>query len=540
MSNPNKKIAKSLTPARQLALRTLLSMQARAEKLQAALNETLGSASKTILPEDKALATELVYGCIRLKIRLDWILDQQFNKPEAVPTAMRRVMRMAVYELAYLSHIPSYATLNSYVDAIKAGYGPKLAGLANAVLRKISQVPVHDENWFKQQFLKPQTNTGPANLAGATDLAGPAESSRPSSCANSNSAPGTCPSSKEFMHIWYSLPLWLLDHFLNNYPPELAEQYMAASIATPPLGLRLNKLNEHFASLSQTLPQEAGFILQQHEALAFHSGFMPKNFGKILAQGQMTRQSFAAQEVMQQVFNALPSEVNAALELGPIWDVCAGQGGKTCWMLEQGLPVAASFDTSTQRLHGLAREIKRLHLACYTPEVAGATDTTETKEAGGPEETIAPAATVNEQETTAFASPEGEPVCPYSNLAIIAADASKPLPIKGQPGIVLVDAPCSGLGTLSRRPDIKIYREPADLPALAALQKKIINASFARLAPGGLLIYLTCTLNPAENEDVIAYLQQQHKNAQQIFTWATPANSIAKEFFWVSAIKKAS
>ena len=536
MSNPNKKISKSLTPARQLALRTLLSMQARGEKLQASLNETLGTAPKTVLPEDKALATELVYGCIRLKIRLDWILDQQFNKPDAVPLAMRRVMRMAVYELAYLSHIPSYATLNSYVDALKAGYGPKLAGLANAVLRKISQVPLHDESWFKQQ------------LSGAPAAASP--NAHANAAAQSSFA-----SNKEFIRIWYSLPLWMVDHFLTNYPADVAEQYMAASIATPPLGLRLNKQDEHFLNLSQTLPQEAGFILQQDNALAFHSGFMPQNFGKMLAQGQMSRQSFAAQEVMQQVFNCLANEVNAALELGPIWDVCAGQGGKTCWMLENNLPVSASVDTSLQRLHGLAREIKRLHLNQQeslleevAPATSDASDTSGASEASQAPQLLqalqaaqssqSPQSSQSSQLSENHAAFEGAPASTHCNLAIIAADASKPLPLKTQPGIVLVDAPCSGLGTLSRRPDIKIYREPADLAALVVLQKEIISTSFKQLAPGGLLIYLTCTLNPQENQEVIAHLQQAHKNAQQLFTWATPPNSIAKEFFWVSVIKK--
>ena len=534
MSNPNKKISKSLTPARQLALRTLLSMQARGEKLQASLNETLGTAPKTVLPEDKALATELVYGCIRLKIRLDWILDQQFNKPDAVPLAMRRVMRMAVYELAYLSHIPSYATLNSYVDAIKAGYGPKLAGLANAVLRKISQVPLHDENWFKQQ------------LSGAAATASPNAHTAASS-ANSGDSPPNGNNFKEFMRIWYSLPAWLLNHFLTNYPADVAEQYLAASIATPPLGLRLNKRDEHFLNLSQTLPQEAGFILQQDNALAFHSGFMPKNFGKMLAQGQMTRQSFAAQEIIQQVFSCLANEVKSALELGPIWDVCAGQGGKTCWMLENGLPVAASVDTSLQRLHGLAREAKRLHLTLKTDEIDETAETNETGHAGQAGENLkAREALANEgidEIGQVKKQEEGAGVSTCSALtialAIVAADASKPLPLKGhQPGIILVDAPCSGLGTLSRRPDIKIYREPSDLPALAALQKKIITTSFVRLPSGGLLIYLTCTLNPAENQEVVAHLQQNNKNAQQIFTWCTPPNSISKEFFWVSVIKK--
>ena len=148
MSNHNRKITKALTPARQLALRTLLSMQARNEKIQAALNITLASAAASTDKKDKALCTQLVYDCVRLKIRLDWILDKYLAKPEALPSPARRVMRMAAYELLYLSHIPQYATISSYVAAIKSGYGQSLAGVANAVLRKVSSGS-HDEAWFK-------------------------------------------------------------------------------------------------------------------------------------------------------------------------------------------------------------------------------------------------------------------------------------------------------------------------------------------------------------------------------------------------------
>jgi NusB family. len=99
MANHNRKITKALTPARQLALRTLLSMQARNEKIQAALNITLAAVTASTDKKDKALCTQLVYGCVRLKIRLDWILDKYLDKPEALPSSARRVMRMAAYEL---------------------------------------------------------------------------------------------------------------------------------------------------------------------------------------------------------------------------------------------------------------------------------------------------------------------------------------------------------------------------------------------------------------------------------------------------------
>ncbi|QQK76643.1 16S rRNA (cytosine(967)-C(5))-methyltransferase RsmB [Salicibibacter cibarius] len=69
---------------------------------------------------------------------------------------------------------------------------------------------------------------------------------------------------------------------------------------------------------------------------------------------------------------------------------------------------------------------------------------------------------------------------------------------------VLVDAPCSGLGVLRAKPDIKWHTDPKEIETLAALQLNILEAAAECLKPGGFLVYSTCTVMPAENEDVIA------------------------------------
>ena len=69
---------------------------------------------------------------------------------------------------------------------------------------------------------------------------------------------------------------------------------------------------------------------------------------------------------------------------------------------------------------------------------------------------------------------------------------------------VLVDAPCSGLGTLRRDPDIRWGRRAEDLPRLAAAQLTLVSRAAALVKPGGQLIYSTCSSEPDENEDVVA------------------------------------
>jgi 16S rRNA (cytosine967-C5)-methyltransferase len=91
-----------------------------------------------------------------------------------------------------------------------------------------------------------------------------------------------------------------------------------------------------------------------------------------------------------------------------------------------------------------------------------------------------------------------------SAVRIIQADAATPLPFTAQFDLVLVDAPCSGLGTLRRDPDIRWRRREEDLPALAAAQRQILRHAADAVAPGGRLIYATCSSEPEENEEVAA------------------------------------
>ena len=71
---------------------------------------------------------------------------------------------------------------------------------------------------------------------------------------------------------------------------------------------------------------------------------------------------------------------------------------------------------------------------------------------------------------------------------------------------VLVDAPCTSTGTIRRHPDVAWLRQEADIAALAALQKRLLQKAVALLKPGGTLVYCTCSLEPEEGEQAIAAL----------------------------------
>jgi 16S rRNA (cytosine967-C5)-methyltransferase len=85
-----------------------------------------------------------------------------------------------------------------------------------------------------------------------------------------------------------------------------------------------------------------------------------------------------------------------------------------------------------------------------------------------------------------------------------AIDATQPLPFSTRFDRILVDAPCSGTGTLGRNPEIKWRLQPDDLADLHRRQAAILRNSIQCLAPGGVLVYSTCSLEREENEDAIA------------------------------------
>jgi 16S rRNA (cytosine967-C5)-methyltransferase len=140
-----------------------------------------------------------------------------------------------------------------------------------------------------------------------------------------------------------------------------------------------------------------------------------------------------------------------------IWDTCAAPGGKTL-ILAARHPQAEllATDANPRRLQALTTRLEAATPAGSTPPKTLHADAT--------------------------ALPETE----------------------GLFDLILCDVPCSGTGTLSRNPEIRHRLQPSDLARQATRQREILTAALARLAPGGHLLYSTCSLEPEENEQVIA------------------------------------
>lgn len=100
-------------------------------------------------------------------------------------------------------------------------------------------------------------------------------------------------------------------------------------------------------------------------------------------------------------------------------------------------------------------------------------------------------------------------------VPVLRSDARQ-LPFAGTIDTLLIDAPCSGLGTLRRDPDVRWRRTAADLPAMATLQRALIEEGLRALSPTGRLIYATCSSEPEENEALLADVLQAHPELRRL------------------------
>ncbi len=446
---------KALPPARRAAF---LALEQNLDRpgapglsIQEALDRTLRAARFS--PLDAALATNLAYGTLRCEERLDYLLNKFLKRPERLAPAHKDILRLAAFELLFLENIPAYASLNWAVEAAKIAFGPALGGLTNAVLRKVADLKdkARDYAFFAEEIANP----------------------------------------KKLAAVWHCQPEWIIEHFFANYPENDARAYLDAFTAAPVIGLRVNRRKADWEELAQTLAAEPGRILAAGRSLCFSAGAAPQNLEALIREGRASRQSYAAQEALFGLLAAAAAadpSFPSALQNG-VWDACAGHGGKTCALLEAGIPVRLATDTHAGRLAGLRDDLARLGL-----------------------NDAAPSATV--------------------------ADAAAPCPLPECPPVILADVPCSGLGTLNRRPDIKHKRKAKDLAALTDLQQRILDNLYACLPPNGWLLYITCTLNPAENEGQVEKLLARHPGAKLAAKWQTPSDSPSHEFFYAAAVRK--
>jgi 16S rRNA (cytosine967-C5)-methyltransferase len=400
---------------------------------QAALDVVLSSAD--IDSRDRGFVTELFYGYLRMRIRINRVLGCFLSRPEGLPIKIMQILGLASHEILHMDRVPAYASVDWGVDAAKAFSKGKLGGLANAVLRKVARVSEDglDEDFFKR---------------------------------NSHSE-------LEELSACYSCPEWIVDLWLKSYGRETALNYLEAQIKAPAAGFVLDVRDKTAAAVANFAMNDTELLEGDGAGFAFPSGYRPESFSDL--PGHLcVRQSYAARQAL--------ASLDPLTWDTPVWDACAGRGGKSRYLVRSGIKNVLASDPHQGRLAMLDSELP--------------------------------------------------------DLAKFRASAIAPPLADESLGTVLLDVPCSGLGVLSRRPDTKFKRSLEDTDSLVVLQSKILDNCWNAVKKGGKLAYITCTLNPDENESQISKFIARTADAEVVNEWSTPEDSELNEFLYSALLEK--
>ncbi len=259
------------------------------------------------------------------------------------------------------------------------------------------------------------------------------------------------PASPEYPEVRYACPGWIFSQWTAQYGPETAARLAEASLGRPPLSVRVNTLKTTSEALARSLGAR-GIAVRPHAWL--RDCLLLEGTGSIDGLPEYREGLFHVQDVSSQLsglaLGALPGE--------KVVDLCAAPGSKSFVAAQtmEGRGRILSCDLHPRKAGLIAKGAERLGIGC---------------------------------------------------LEALCRDGREYDPALGGADRVLCDAPCSGLGILRRKPEIK-YRPPRE--ALPALQRALLENAARYVKPGGRLVYSTCTTNRAENEEVARLLLSQN------------------------------
>jgi len=263
-----------------------------------------------------------------------------------------------------------------------------------------------------------------------------------------------------------SVPEWLVRRWFDVYGGDRAEALAKATLERPTEWIRVNLQKTSAPVLAEKIGITGASILYDRFIE------IPRDVGVklLLALPEFVKGEFSFQ-------NPSAYEVVKLLDLKPglkVWDACAAPGGKTALMAEMdsSLEILAS-DSSASRLEKMQDLMNRLGLTNIKTEVID----------------LAPASATAPQ---------------HSSLSSLVSRLSSKF------DRILLDVPCSNMGVIARRPESVYRMTPESINEVAELQFKILENASAALAPGGRLVYATCSPDPTETTRVIARFVKAH------------------------------
>jgi 16S rRNA (cytosine967-C5)-methyltransferase len=386
-----------VAPARDIATRVLHRVVHDDAWAAPALDAALRRHS--IDRADAALATQIVYGTLRVVPDLEAALARYAQRPIKVDDWSRAALLGAAFQLLHLGRVPAHAVVNDTVELVRGKRGKRVAGFANAILRKLSAE-------------RPDEPQLPTSL---------------------------------------SVPVWLKTALVSSLGAARTADLLRVGAEPPSFDLRIRSTADRDAVTDAIREARPDARVLRTELSPF--GLRVGGAGDPRKLPGYAQGGFAVQEEGAQIIGLLlgaqPGE--------RLLDVCAGRGGKTAQLVEvagdHGRVVAT--DLHEHRVEQIPTELERLGLSTRGLRTA-CVDWT------------------------------------------IGAG-----PVEGRFDRVLVDAPCTGLGTLRRRPEILLRSSAHDAARMGETQREILRHAAERVDIGGTLLYAVCSPLSEEGAGVV-------------------------------------
>jgi 16S rRNA (cytosine967-C5)-methyltransferase len=362
----------------------------------------------------KSFVKRLCEGCVEEKIRLEYIINQFSKLPVSkMKPAIRMILFMGTYQILYMDAIPDSAACDEAVKLAQKRKFQSLKGFVNGVLRNIAR------NKEKIEF-----------PAASVDFL-------------------------EYASITYSMPKWIIEHWLSTYSMEIVERMLIDMQKKHPVTLRLDEtlLEDEKKEWISNI-QACGMDLKTHPYLNY--AYTITN-----TEGVQNIPGFSEGLItVQDVSSMLVAEIANPQKNDYVIDVCAAPGGKAMHIATKlnGTGKVIARDLSMDKLKKMEENQARMHLKNITFEIG---DATIVKEA-------------------------------YLEKA----------------DIVIADVPCSGLGVMGKKRDIRYRIKKEDIKTLPKLQKDIVSVAAKYVKKGGVFIYSTCTINKMENEEMMIWMEE--------------------------------
>lgn len=400
-----------VTPARQAACAIGRVVRERnayvAEVTPAVLAKFQG-----ISPEDAAFATKIARGVTATVGTLDEFINRNMKTPNDIDEVVRDAMRVSAYELLFLDK-PAYVVVDQGVELV-CSVAPKAGGLANAVLRRMSEsaktFPFGNPNLSLQVLARSQT-----------------------------------------------FPMWLAKRLMNEMTLPKATAFMHACNTDAPVFIAVNSVKGDFEQIEEAFDQ-AGSLLEASEdvqgcyRVKEARSLRSADVRALFEAGELLVSDEGAQTVAQL---AMPAEEPASfLEIG------SGRGTKTILL-----------QSAAHRAFGHCVPMTSVDDHEFKGKILG-------------------------ERCAAYGIDTVEP------LTADARTLSQKLP-EASFDAVLLDAPCSGVGTLRRHPEIRWRLKPEDITSMASINLDLLIEATKMVKPGGVITYATCTVFPEENEQVV-------------------------------------